>query len=884
MEPSKKPQTCRWWHRHPGLLLLLLLCAVLAAVFARSFVPRYVLFSNDGPLGAMANATGVKWTGFRGTWFDLNSLGSQGLSSNLSITQVILLSLDAVAWAKFFAPLALLVLGLGAGFFFRRLGFSPLASVLGALAAMLNSGFFTAACWGVAPQATCVGCAFVALGLLVREEERFHWLRVVLAGMAVGMGVMEGYDIGALFSMCIAVFVLVQAWLAPGPPARRVVLGISRLLVVVCFAVLIAFQTVSSLIGTQIKGVAGTAQDTRTRSERWDFATQWSLPKVETLGVLVPGLFGYRMDTPNGGNYWGAVGRDAAWDRYLAGGRQGTPPGGFPRFSGGGSYAGVLVLLVAAWAVAQSFRKDKSVFTLAQRNGIWFWLMVECVALLLAFGRYAPFYQLVYALPYFSTIRNPTKFLYFVELAAVILFAYGVHGLSRLYLEAPSPAAKGMARHLRTWWGRVRGFDRCWTIVCVVGVVSSGLAWFVYADSSGSLESYLEVVQFDAATAKAIARFSIGQAGWFVLLLAAVVGLLTLIVSGFFAGSRAGWGGLLLGAVLVLDLGRANGPFIIYWDWPQKYASNGVVDSLRQKPYEQRVAIMPFAMPPQFSLLSDLYNMEWSQHLFLFYKIQSLDIIQMPRMPEDLLAFQGALGKAGLPGLLRRWELTSTRYLLGLAGATEALNQQLDPQLKRFSNALRFVIEPKPGITTPRELSDLTAVVAPDGPYAVIEFAGALPRAGLYAQWIVQTNNAQTLETLVSPGFNPHQTVLVATNLPAPAANATGQSPGTVAYVSYGPKDVVLKADVKTPAVLLLNDKYDPGWQAVVDGRAAPLLRCNFIMRGVWLTPGLHTVEFHFRLPCQNLYVSLGVIALGLGLCGFLALYPGRQPKTGVPG
>jgi len=25
---------------------------------------------------------------------------------------------------------------------------------------------------------------------------------------------------------------------------------------------------------------------------------------VETLSFLVPGLFGYRMDTPGGGNYW----------------------------------------------------------------------------------------------------------------------------------------------------------------------------------------------------------------------------------------------------------------------------------------------------------------------------------------------------------------------------------------------------------------------------------------------------------------------------------------------------------------------------------------------------------------------------------------------------
>jgi hypothetical protein len=871
MEPLKKPQACPWWRRHPGFFLLLLLAALLAVLFARSFLPQYILFSNDGPLGALASQESLKWSNFHGVWWDLNSIGIQGITSNLSITQVIHLALRPVAWAKFFAPLTLLILGLAAGFCFRKLGLSHIACVLGALAVALNTGFFSAACWGVASQTICVACCFIALGFLVVGGDRLRWVRVVLAGMAVGMGVVEAYDIGALFSMCVAAFVLVQPWLTPGPPMRRVVSGLSRLMVVVCFALLIAFQAVSSLISTQIKGVAGTQQDTRTRTERWDYATQWSLPKMEALGFVFPGLFGYRMDSPGGGNYWGAVGQDPEWDHFFASGAKGTPPSGFIRFSGGGSYAGVFVVLVAAWAVVQSFRKEQSVFALAHRKAIWFWTTVGFVALLLAFGRFAPFYQFIYVLPYFSTIRNPAKFTFFVELSIVILFAYGVHGLSRRYLETPLLAKGGMVSYLRAWWGRVQGFDRRWTALCLLGVVLSGLGWLFYAASRAHLEAYLQKVQFDAAMAKAIAAFSIEQVGWFVLLLALGVGSLVLVVSGFFAGRRAGWAGVWLGALLVLDLGRANAPFIVYWDWPQKYASNEVLDFLRRKPYEQRVAILPFPFPQEFSLLDSLYRIEWVQHHFQYYKIQSLDVVQMPRVPEDLAAFQGAMARAGVPGLLRRWELTSTRYLVGPAGFTDELNRQMDPQLKRFSNALRFDVEPKPGIAA-RRLEELTAVVATNGPFAVIEFAGALPKAGLYSHWITQTNDAQALQTLVSPGFNPAQTVLVATNLTPAAGGATNQSPGTVAFSSYAPKDLVLKADVKTPAVLLLNDKYDPGWQVEVDGHPAPLLRCNFIMRGVSLTPGSHTVEFHFRPPYQGLYVHLATVTVGLLLLGYLGL------------
>src|SRR5262249_6577199 len=153
----------------------------------------------------------------------------------------------------------------------------------------------------------------------------------------------------------------------------------------------------------------------------WSWATQWSFSKIETLSLFVPGLFGYRMDTPNGGNYWGKIGRDLAWDGYFKSGKQGPPPGGYMRYSGGGVYAGVPVVLVAVWAGIQSLRKKDSAFTLTERRFLWFWLIAAGLSLLFAFGRFAPFYQFLYALPYFSTIRNPAKFLHPMTFALVIL-------------------------------------------------------------------------------------------------------------------------------------------------------------------------------------------------------------------------------------------------------------------------------------------------------------------------------------------------------------------------------------------------------------------------------------------------------------------------------
>jgi hypothetical protein len=84
------------------------------------------------------------------------------------------------------------------------------------------------------------------------------------------------------------------------------------------------------------------------------------------------------------------------------------------RFTGGGRYCGILVVLIAVWSVAQSFRRRNSPFATEQKKLIWFWTAVLAVSLPLAWGRFAPmFYGLLYKLPYFSTIRNPNKFMFF---------------------------------------------------------------------------------------------------------------------------------------------------------------------------------------------------------------------------------------------------------------------------------------------------------------------------------------------------------------------------------------------------------------------------------------------------------------------------------------
>jgi hypothetical protein len=873
-----------------------LLAFILGLLFYRSFLPENVAFSNDGPLGGLVEAQNQVLGLLTGGWFDLNSIGSNVGTLPPSISSLLVFAIGPIAFAKFYPPAALFILGLGAWFFFRQLKLSPLAATLGALAAMLNSTFFSDACWGVASHEIAAGLCFSALGLVAANTQETRspllWTRLALAGLCVGMNVIEAADIGALYSLFVAAFVFYKMLVVEeGTVVKKMAMGVSSVAIVAVFAGFIALQTVLGLVGTQIQGIAGTGQDAETKAAHWDFATQWSLPKIETINLLVPGVFGYKMDTPQdmmpalqdayrGGVYWGGVGREPAIDRFFDSGATGSPPPGIMRFSGGGNYCGILVALIAAWTVIQSWRRENSPFTNPQKKFIWFWTVVLFGSMLLAWGRFAPFYALPYQLPYFSTIRNPAKFLFFLSWATVILFAYGVHALSS------RRAAK------------ISAFDQKWIFATAGLFGASVLGWFFYASEKPALVRYLQARGFpDEDFARQIASFSIGQAGWWLFFFAGALILLTLVLRGYFAGPRAKWAGIFLGVFLVVDLGRANLPYVIHWDYKQKYEAgtlNPIETFLQDKPYEHRVAKLlpaPLSTPSQFQLFDELYGIEWTQHHFPFYNIQTLDVVQMPRMPENLQAYMNALrigikqdasgqymlDEATFPKLTRLWELSNTRYLLGPAAFLETFNSQFDPGKNRLRIVQRFDVVPKPGIAQPTKLEELTAAANDNGQYALFEFTGALPRAKLYSTWQVNTNDTAVLSTLADQNFDPQKTVLVDTPQKDLPASSAGENSGTVEFKSYAPKKIIFSANAPAPNILLLNDKYDPAWRVTVDGKPAELLRCNYIMRGVYLPAGQHTVEFQFTLPHGPLYITIAAIFTGMILIGLIVFL---QRKT----
>jgi uncharacterized membrane protein YfhO len=72
------------------------------------------------------------------------------------------------------------------------------------------------------------------------------------------------------------------------------------------------------------------------------------------------------------------------------------------------------------------------------------------------------------------------------------------------------------------------------------------------------------------------------------------------------------------------------------------------------------------------------------------------------------------------------------------------------------------------------------------------------------------------------------------------------------------------------PAMLLLNDKLDPEWHAYIDGKEAPVLRANYLMRGVHVPAGSHKVVFKYEMKPFWFFVVLICDIVGLVLVGIV--------------
>ncbi|MEI6207754.1 MAG: YfhO family protein [Desulfuromonadales bacterium] len=165
-----------------------------------------------------------------------------------------------------------------------------------------------------------------------------------------------------------------------------------------------------------------------------------------------------------------------------------------------------------------------------------------------------------------------------------------------------------------------------------------------------------------------------------------------------------------------------------------------------------------------------------------------------------------------------------------------------------------------------------TVFTAPDNGVVVLENRTVLPKGWLVPSAAVIPDPAQRLALLQIPQFNPATVALVESPPPIPLADPnsalTPLPAQNVTIPVYEGERIVVEAVVQVNALLVLGEKYYKGWKGTVDGKNVDIVPVNHILRGVYLTPGKHTVEFVFDpLPFKiGKFLTLASFALFAGM------------------
>ena len=704
------------------LVLLIVLGGALAALCHQGFLPHQVFWDNDAPLGSMLDPSNRLPGTFAGHWGALYWIGGSSVSSSPSFSTLLQMILPPEIYLKIFAPLTMLFLGVGAWLFFRQLGFAPPVCVVGGLGAGLNMHFFSNACWGLGQWNISAAMVFVALAVLVSPSVRPPWVKAAIAGLSVGMVVMEGFDLGAILSLYVGIFIVFYFLTTAPSPARGIPKTIGMGALAVLFALFISSSTLYTLVGTQIKGTVSLGQSAAERKAHWDFTTQWSLPKLETLRLVIPGVFGYRLqdyitDTNRASAYWGRIAEDPHVDELessnpetrahsaaslglqpeiqniMAGNNMSAREQIMDqikaslqrRHTGSGDYTGVLVCLLALFGLFNSWRKPGSPYSKNERQLVWFWGIAALVSLLAAWGRYGSLYQFIYHLPFLSNIRNPIKFLHPLNICLIILSGCGLEALHRRYLCGA--ANTGSLPHpVMRWWQKAAGFEKNWTVGTLLVLGASVVGLLILSSSKSDLVYHLEHNGFSTELAPPMAAFCIHEIVLFLVFFAASAGVVIAILSGAWSGRRATWAWGFLGLIMILDLGHSDAPWVRYFDYKEKYSMNPVVELLRHEPWEHRV--MSRFLPtggyiPGDGNLGALCHW-WLENDYLANNIESLELDQAPRLPDldrNYINTFAAWSQQDLSAPVRMWRLTNTRYILADARLTPALNQLAEPKI-----------------------------------------------------------------------------------------------------------------------------------------------------------------------------------------------------------
>jgi hypothetical protein len=499
--------------------------------------------------------------------------------------------------------------------------------------------------------------------------------------------------------------------------------------------------------------------------------------------------------------------------------------------------------------VATTLALLAAIFLVSDRAGRWFGaeetterqrfygrrlLALGLAGLVLAWGYHTPLYRAVFALPLMDKWRDPLKWLELTNFALVTLSAFGVQ---HLFAVVRKPAEG--ARHPRLFWALAAMAALLWLGVLGGYPFTTQLAPILLADNyqPDSVANIMRMVHLTLIVA------------------AASMSLASALVHGLERPERLrqlkmenpwlhrAWQMMLrpenlpltlalsLALLGVAQLAWVATEFIRPTDLTILTQTTPLLQELESQGNTVRASVDDH--DPALNILL--------QNQFSTPLISCLEISAASRIPDDLTVFFNNL--AQYPS--RLWFLAGVKNRL--------IPQQLFPDLQRDPRIMANVDHVDGYMLEPSGNPNLPS-------HALIHFRDYLAKATFVPGADILSDSAQ-LDRLKDPNWDPRSSVLLAPSSGVKASPVPGKagSDDQADVTFYDSHRIEISVHAPQAGYLLINDAYDPDWQAQVDGHDTPLLRADYMLRAVPVPEGNSSVVLdyiaHYRLAGLHLPV-----------------------------
>lgn len=719
----------------------------------------------------------------------------------------------------------------------------PVAAWAGGLALGLSGYTLTLFCAGHRGYFHMFSSTVWAFGLLIRCFETRRLLHFALLGLVLSWGVIYQPDVLVLVGAVAAAYAL---WLTGHPKPetgnwklggwKQIVSVWPRFSVSLLVLALAGFGGLRSAMTTQIANrdaqIAGVSpQNAATtkksgsltdaeKHNRWIFATNWSLPPEDVLEFIVPGVFGDdSMQMPH--PYWGRLGRPS--DESFQKGRM------MPNYRGHTVYLGVVSVIFALFGVTAWFSQRKAQKGLSLRptvdySDVPFWCTVWVVCLVLAMGRYTPFYRLFYSIPYMDYIRAPVKFHHLVEVATAFLAGFGIDAFLRL--EGPA-----LRRKLMWLSGGMAGA----LMICAL----------VFLVAKPQIVRHITELGMGPA-AQALGGYAIQNLLRSAALLALVAGLAYAAVKG--SGRMLVGVGCVVLTVVAMEQAWVARRYVRVIDVEACYRENAVVKAVKKASAGQLANVINYATP-------NVFAQDWFSTSLVLNGIHNL-----APAPDERGTPYERLFTLLQKDPLRLWRALNVQYVIVPRKGIEALVR---------SGVLRPVLDFEVGSGVLRQ------VQPGEQSLALAAVVGSVPGARAVTRWKGGVAPESQADELARSAW-------VVSQAPESGngAEAAGEAKLTYEAVWGFPLtfETRLTCACASPVLLVLNQRFNAAWEVLVDGVSVPC----YVSDGVWLSAlvpqGSHRVVLRKKRDVAPVTLSLGV-TFALMVWGIGAYVAGRRVR-----